>query len=662
MLAGYLPFDDDPANPEGDNINLLYKYIVSTSLTFPEYVSPHARDLLRRILVPDPRKRADLFEVARHSWLSEYAHVVGDITSTTTTIGDITNTTIARGKADCPNYCNKNYFSQTLDHTEAPMLNRSASVREPSKPHSTNISPVGGLTHQGKLDDQNEKARAPRDGKRRTVQVEYVAPQSQTIRGELSPPPSSQPASASRSPEASAARATQPHPSAETPQKPSSSGIAARKPLPQDPPSAEDARKVAAGYSASCQPGSQGLMEPPGRPSREPPRAVSDSTGAFAQFAPTSARPNTGGSMSSVGGRLPSRGNSYSQPLAPTVAATNAQGRLAQPQGTRNYKISNPIPQPEPYIATESAGNRPTSQRVPSRYSQSGSAAGTEGKGHRRASTLSNIFSRPGSIFGGKSQAQSSTEPAKPGKKYPPTSMKAPLPTAESPRQSTDSRRPSIGFSRKNSDLSRKEKPRRFSLLPASFSFKSMTGSTKDSDSGKHPQEQKPAMSQHSNYQGMAPGRSSHESQRYDASTERNRLVSAPLSRERPPKSAPHQTQQRFVSTQYPPNSNWESGSAGKPYNYGEPGSKESEASFSQQAQQSASLYPQGFNDYDTEPQPRQSMQNHRGARVLQKQNRKFTEAWEQEEPGHHSGSSGAARRVMDFFRRRGRARYGDDR
>ncbi|ORY87997.1 kinase-like domain-containing protein, partial [Protomyces lactucae-debilis] len=39
MLAGYLPFDDDPANPEGDNINLLYKYIVSTPLTFPEYVS-----------------------------------------------------------------------------------------------------------------------------------------------------------------------------------------------------------------------------------------------------------------------------------------------------------------------------------------------------------------------------------------------------------------------------------------------------------------------------------------------------------------------------------------------------------------------------------------------------------------------------------------------
>jgi protein-serine/threonine kinase len=101
MLAGYLPFDDDPANPDGDNINLLYKYIVTTPLTFPEYVTPHACDLLRRILVPDPRKRADLFEVARHSWLAEYAHVVSYITSNTTNLEDIANSTVPSGRA-CP--------------------------------------------------------------------------------------------------------------------------------------------------------------------------------------------------------------------------------------------------------------------------------------------------------------------------------------------------------------------------------------------------------------------------------------------------------------------------------------------------------------------------------------------------------------------------------
>ena len=98
MLAGYLPFDDDPANPEGDNINLLYKYITTTPLTFPEYVTPHARDLLRRILVPDPRKRADLFEVARHSWLNEYHHVVSHVTSSTTNVAEIANTTVLAGK------------------------------------------------------------------------------------------------------------------------------------------------------------------------------------------------------------------------------------------------------------------------------------------------------------------------------------------------------------------------------------------------------------------------------------------------------------------------------------------------------------------------------------------------------------------------------------
>src|SRR3954470_685311 len=98
MLAGYLPFDDDPANPEGDNINLLYKYIVSTPLTFPEYVTPHARDLLKRILVPDPRKRADLFEVARHSWLADYAHVVGFITSSNTNAAEAQQASVYSSK------------------------------------------------------------------------------------------------------------------------------------------------------------------------------------------------------------------------------------------------------------------------------------------------------------------------------------------------------------------------------------------------------------------------------------------------------------------------------------------------------------------------------------------------------------------------------------
>ncbi|CAB5210874.1 uncharacterized protein OCT59_000086 [Rhizophagus irregularis] len=75
MLSGYLPFDDDPSNPDGDNINLLYKYIINTPLVFPDYVSPGARDLLRKMLVPDPAKRCDMKTIMSHKWLEPYASI-----------------------------------------------------------------------------------------------------------------------------------------------------------------------------------------------------------------------------------------------------------------------------------------------------------------------------------------------------------------------------------------------------------------------------------------------------------------------------------------------------------------------------------------------------------------------------------------------------------
>lgn len=72
MLSGYLPWDDDANNPEGDNINLLYKYIMKTSLAFPDYIEAEPRDLLNKMLVPDPTKRIDLEGVMNHSWLAPY--------------------------------------------------------------------------------------------------------------------------------------------------------------------------------------------------------------------------------------------------------------------------------------------------------------------------------------------------------------------------------------------------------------------------------------------------------------------------------------------------------------------------------------------------------------------------------------------------------------
>lgn len=76
MLAGYLPFDDDAENEDGADIVRLYNYIYKTPLTFPEYISPVARDLLRRIIVPNPRRRICMDDIRRHSWLAPYASLL----------------------------------------------------------------------------------------------------------------------------------------------------------------------------------------------------------------------------------------------------------------------------------------------------------------------------------------------------------------------------------------------------------------------------------------------------------------------------------------------------------------------------------------------------------------------------------------------------------
>ncbi|MCJ1400039.1 hypothetical protein MMC11_003242 [Xylographa trunciseda] len=665
MLAGYLPFDDDPANPEGDNINLLYKYIMSTPLTFPEYVTPHARDLLRRILVPDPRKRADLFEVARHSWLSDYAHVVAHVTSSTTTVGDIQNTTV------------------TSDNQDAPLLARSASVREPTKPTVSNMSPVGGLSHQGKIDPEKaEKSKTPRDPKRRTVQVEYVAPQSQTMRGELSPPPPQLPG-ALESPlptQFQERNRSGGHIPTESARK-TSQAAAARKPLPQEPHISPDPRSLQESQAGSNirtnqRPvTSQPTMQPPARPIRDPPRSVSDSMNAFGQLPSSSTtRPTTGGSMASTGaGRLPSRGNSYSQVLGPTVVATNAQGKLAQPKNGRSYNISAPIPQTEPYLSDPSVGVS-SAQRVPSRYSQTPPVR-DEIKSHKRSNTLTNMFGKSGSFFGGKSQTQLPSEQTRqqPEKRYPPTSMKGPM-ASNSPRQSTDSRRPSFSFSRKNSDPARAEKPRRFSLLPTSFSFKSMTSGGKDQnpDSSRPVSQRQQSYGQQPQGMGYDRGTSQTDSEEsvptYDGVSNGSRNVSAPLSRRTDPsirsaRNAEPSQQPPYLSPQYDSS---QISSQNRPIPQGqsffinETGAPtDSELSVGQS--QNRPRYPAGFNSYEDEPRPSMQGRNGRGPAVLQKPNRKFADAYEQD-PGHHAGSSGAAKRVMDFFRRRGRSRAGEDR
>ena len=602
-------------------------------------------------------------------------------------------------------------ISVIVDQQDAPLLARSASVREPSKVNPANISPVGGLSHQGKIDPEvpTEKTKAARDPKRRTVQVEYVAPQSQTTRGEVSPPAVS-PAAVAVAP-VSGAGFSQPRArgtveaSKSSPWQPSAVATSSKL-VPQESSMAESIRQERSQYSqqdvakSQQRPGpSQQPMAPPTRPPKDLPRSVSDSTSAFAPFSAstTTGRPATSGSMASGAGRLPSRGNSYSQPLAPTVAATNAQARLSQPsKNGKQYNISNPIPQPEPYYSEQSIGRPTTQQYAPAATPPQ---QRDQARSHKRSNTLGNLLGRSGSVFGGRSQSQSQQgqeQKLNQDKRYPPTSMKNAI-ASDSPRQSTDSRRPSFSFGRKNSDhrknsdVSKQEKPRRFSLLPASFSFKNLTPGSKDqaSTSPIPVSERRPStMQQMPQSRGQSRpqttvdsrGQSRSNSYRdddfqstgYDGHTDRQRDGGAqqtrrnngssrtgPRSDQRPYADPPYSSQQEPLSPLRPPQ--------GQSYLLGGSGTP-TDSEISLAAGQHRPIYPPGFDSYDNDSRP--SMQKPRGTRgpaVLTK-NRKFTDAYEQDqEPGQgaggsHAGSSGAARRVMDFFRRRGKARAGEDR
>ncbi|KAL5378054.1 hypothetical protein DPSP01_009339 [Paraphaeosphaeria sporulosa] len=551
MLAGYLPFDDDPANPEGDNINLLYKYIVSTPLTFPEYVTPHARDLLKRILVPDPRKRADLFEVARHSWLSDYAHVVSFITSSTTTSNDVQKAPTA----------NK-------DPLEAPpALARSASVREPGKPH-TAVTPVGGLTAKRDQINSQTSEKTKKDNKRRTVQVEYVAPHSQTTRGEASPPTA--PATSSKS-------------------RVKDSG-------PTEIPATD-------GYNARRSTTTNNMAVPP-RPGREPQRSVSDYT-AFGTVPATSAtRPSTGGTLG-ANSRLPSRGNSYSQPATATVAQTNVEGRFSQPKG-KQYSISGPITQGDAGMGQPSIG-QPSTQRVQSLQ--------TEHKGHKRSNT-----------------------------------------------SNESSRRTSFGFSRKNTNDSHNtgKSGRRFSLLPSSLSKTFSSGHRESMPVQPHSERRGSAVATGrpragSRPGGMAFGRGNESRSPSQSTTGSNipGFYDGPHDSKRavPASAPPNQTQFDYASPVGDdkfPGPQEQHPAANRPYRHH---TNDSEASEGAARGQYRPQYPPGMGSDGPEERQRKG--------VLQK-SRKFADAYD--ESAGNKGSSGSSKRVMDFFRRMGRQRGKEDR
>ena len=59
MLCGYLPFEDK-------NNEKLFKKIAECKIEYPEYLSDIALDLLKRIIVPNPKKRITICEIKNH--------------------------------------------------------------------------------------------------------------------------------------------------------------------------------------------------------------------------------------------------------------------------------------------------------------------------------------------------------------------------------------------------------------------------------------------------------------------------------------------------------------------------------------------------------------------------------------------------------------------
>lgn len=694
MLAGYLPFDDDPANPDGDNINLLYKYIVSTPLTFPEHITPHARDLLRRILVPDPRKRADLFEVARHSWLAEYAHIVSHITSGTTNVADIANTTVPAGEFVSLSGPLSQSSSDNPENPEPPLLTRSASVREPPKAAATYSPALGGLTHPGASISPDDPSRPQRDAKRRTLQVEYVPPQSQTSRGTSQQQQQNQ-------------HQQQQQQQQQYSRKDKERDAYSNKPLPAEP---------AAAAAAAATPSQADADADRQRKSGDFARSISDLTGAFSgtqsQGAlPPLSRPVTGGSMASAAGA-----NRFDNRVPPS------RGSYGQPQQPSSQQQQGP-PQPMQYPPP-----RPSTQQTSLEYrAASSSPVPGPGKGHKRSTTVSSIgeklFGRTSSLFGSggstaaaNSGSSSSSKPpvsaatqapsrSRPSKRYPPTSMKEPLYTSPggvypsgtaAPRASIDSRRSlSNPFHRKHdSDVSSPGgRPRRFSLLPPvltrpfSSSHGHGSGNVSGSGSGGSGESIPVALATNPNAstnanvpagadwrvgmgdsrpslagttaEGGGPGpiEDSDRSSLFDPRLDGGGQLRQPHPQQQQRVYHPHHL--RTEADFYYPNTHATGTAANGVF------SDSNLLTSPTQATVPATAAPDPTTTTSASAMTLPPSSSARPTGPVFRHNRRFDEAYEPElgtgvGAAAHGGSSGPARRVMDFFRRRAKARVGD--
>ena len=565
--------------------------------------------------------------------------------------------------------------SSSDDPFDVPHLARSASVREPTRPQG--LPAVGGLTpKQGGLDQSENLAKkaSQRDAKRRTVQVEYVAPQSQTTRGEASPMTS--PVATAVPTQTWKTRASD---EAQGPVK-----VVSDKPY---------------NVLAYQTPAKQESVPLPMRSVQDPySRAVVDSNAtADPPVNVSSARPSTGNSL---GPRLPSRGNSYSQPAGPTVAATNASGRFSQPVRNMKYNISGPTLQSDS-LTGDPVNTKPLPQRPGSVHLDASAAAQTgQRRGHKRSSTLGNVgeklFGRRGSVFGGKAVQ----EPHQPKQKaYPPVSMQNGIVVGtDGSRRSSESRRTSFGFNRKMVEAPAADRrSHRFSGILPSWTSKASSIS-KDGSSSRpptqpmYPEKVEPGPIQATGTDGnrsrgqprpcMAFGRgdsspsisttSSTLPVLHDAKVERQRdgrvvgSNSATRQTTSQPASYPVEYYGTTATATYDPVN-----AAAHHQHSSRPSMGRAPSSYIAQALANSSQPQQqqkqsAFDEYEANSRGKEGGHNQSFSKFdrqagLQR-NRKFTDAYEAETGhGHHGGSSGASRRVMDFFRKIAKVRGGEE-
>ena len=77
MLAGYLPFSGLFTDLGASNARQQLSSRGRTIVTFPESFPVRAQDLVRPML--DAKQFIALAEVAGHTWLTDYTHVVSDL-------------------------------------------------------------------------------------------------------------------------------------------------------------------------------------------------------------------------------------------------------------------------------------------------------------------------------------------------------------------------------------------------------------------------------------------------------------------------------------------------------------------------------------------------------------------------------------------------------